>query len=70
MSHYRRAEKYPDQCDDANEGGILVHNDPLGGWRLVGGGGGMAAIFFGTIKCLVTARTRGHLYCAPLDSRH
>lgn len=39
MSHYRRAEKYPDQCDDANEDGILVHNDPrgVGGWVGVGG---------------------------------
>lgn len=37
MSHYRRVEKYPDQCDDANEDGILVYNDPpgVGAGRLV-----------------------------------
>lgn len=72
MSHYRRAEKYPDQCDDANEDGILVHNDPRGGR---GGGLGLleevlASIFLGSIKCLVTERVRGHICCAPLDSRH
>lgn len=65
MSHYCRVEKHPDQCDDANEDGILEHNDPLGvrGWEAA-----VASIFLGTIKCLVTEHKRGHICCAPLDS--
>lgn len=49
MSHYCRVEKYPDQCDDANEHGILVHNDPLGvgAGRRVGGRGSRGFLFLG-----------------------
>lgn len=73
MSGHRCVEKYTDQCDDANEDGILVHNDVRGRWGGEGGvlvEGVLASIFFGSIKCLVTERMQGHICCAPLDSRH